>query len=232
MIFSGIVFVLLVSGCGNFVNGLGMFIFLGVFVSKNMFVLFCGIVIFIGLVGMFDCEMLWWQCLICVVGCGLGVIVGIFVWLVGVNLVIGVVCVMVVGLLVIGWLLIGGWWLVMIVMFGVVVMVGVVVVFVMQDDVNNLLISVGKLFILLGCVYLWDCVGQVIVEYLLVGYGYQVFWGLQFEDVFGFYCYVDVVFEFGFYFYNFYYEIVVEMGVIGVLVMGGMLVIVLLVVLW
>lgn len=231
-IFSGIALVSLVSGRGNLANGSGTFILSGVFASKNMLALFCGIVTFTGLAGMLDREMSWWQRLICVAGCGLGAIVGILARSVGANLATGAACVTVVGLLAIGRLPTGGRRLVMIAMLGVVAMVGAAAAFVTQDDVNNLLISVGKSPTLSGRAYLWDRAGQAIAEHPLVGYGYQAFWGPQFEDALGLYRYADVASESGFHFHNLYYETAVEMGAIGVLAMGGMLVTVLLAALW
>ena len=225
VVFGGIALGALLSGTGNRAAG-GEFNLVGMFASKNQLALFCGILTYTGLAGLFSGDLARWQRVVCGCGCALGAAVGILARSVGANVATIAACVAVLALLVVGRLPTGPR-RVMLAAAGCVAAIGVLAIrLIPEDDVTDLLISVGKSPGLSGRAYLWERGREAIAEHPWVGYGFQAFWTPQFEDALGLYRYGGIASETGFHFHNLMYETCVELGIVGVVAMVFVLVVI------
>ena len=93
---------------------------------------------------------------------------------------------------------------------------------ILQDAgvLEMLLRSAGKDASLTGRTFLWSRADGLIPLHPLLGVGYQAFWVQESVEAEGLWRFSDIVARFGFHFHNLYYETVIELGYVGVVILG------------
>jgi exopolysaccharide production protein ExoQ len=83
-----------------------------------------------------------------------------------------------------------------------------------------LLRSAGKDTSLTGRTFLWSRADGLIPLHPLLGVGYQAFWVQESVEAEGLWRFSDIISRFGFHFHNLYYETAIELGYVGVAILG------------
>ena len=89
-----------------------------------------------------------------------------------------------------------------------------------QEDLSQLLAAAGKDPSLTGRTYLWERAAQYIAARPTFGLGYQAFWVQGHVEAEGLWQYAQIDNRAGFHFHNLYYETAVELGLVGVALLG------------
>ena len=89
-----------------------------------------------------------------------------------------------------------------------------------QEDLSQVLVAAGKDPSLTGRTYLWQRAAQYITERPVFGLGYQAFWVQGHVEAEGLWRYAEIESRTGFHFHNLYYETAVELGMVGVALLG------------
>lgn len=87
-------------------------------------------------------------------------------------------------------------------------------------DLDVLLKMVGKDASLTGRTYLWQRAGELMEQRPALGIGYNAFWVRETPDAEGLWRYGSIKARGGFHFHNLFYEVGVQLGWIGIAVVG------------
>ncbi|MGI4944111.1 MAG: O-antigen ligase family protein, partial [Janthinobacterium lividum] len=89
-----------------------------------------------------------------------------------------------------------------------------------HGNLSEVLVAAGKDPSLTGRTYLWERAAQYIAERPVFGLGYQAFWVQGHVEAEGLWRYAQIDTRAGFHFHNVYYETAVELGLVGVVLLG------------
>jgi exopolysaccharide production protein ExoQ len=93
--------------------------------------------------------------------------------------------------------------------------VGVLVLSVGHEIAEAFFTATGKDAGLTGRTFLWQRAAQLIAERPTLGYGYQAFWRQDYPEAEALWRYFKIATRTGFHFHDLYYEVTIELGLVG-----------------